>query len=143
MTTAPFTIERTYNAPIAKVWEAITNKDMMKEWYFDLEEFRAEVGFEFRFQGQGEGCDQYTHKCVVLEVEPLKKLSYSWQYVGYEGYSVVSFELTSKEDGTHLKLTHTGLESFPQNNPDLSKEGFAGGWTQLIGESLTNQLEAL
>lgn len=29
-------IERTYEAPIEKVWEAITNKDQMKQWYCDI-----------------------------------------------------------------------------------------------------------
>jgi uncharacterized protein YndB with AHSA1/START domain len=43
----PFVIERTYNAPIAKVWKALTDKNDMKQWYFDLSEFKPEVGFEF------------------------------------------------------------------------------------------------
>ena len=33
---SPFIIERTYNAPRNKVWRAITSKDDMKQWYFDL-----------------------------------------------------------------------------------------------------------
>ena len=28
----PFTIERTYNAPVENVWKAITDKDEMKKW---------------------------------------------------------------------------------------------------------------
>ncbi len=44
MKTEPFVIERTYNAPISKVWKAITDKEEMKEWYFDLAEFKPEVG---------------------------------------------------------------------------------------------------
>jgi len=31
METQPFVIERTYNAPIAKVWQAITDNNKMKE----------------------------------------------------------------------------------------------------------------
>jgi len=45
----PIVIERTFDAPVAKVWKAITDKDAMKQWYFDLPEFKAEVGFEFQF----------------------------------------------------------------------------------------------
>ena len=40
---------RTLNATVAKVWEALTDVDQMREWYFDLKEFRPEVGFEFGF----------------------------------------------------------------------------------------------
>ena len=39
------------DATPAKVWKAITDKDEMKQWYFDLKDFKAEVGFEFQFLG--------------------------------------------------------------------------------------------
>ena len=42
-------IERTFNAPVAKVWNAITDAEEMRQWYFDLKEFKPEVGFEFEF----------------------------------------------------------------------------------------------
>ncbi|HQW02016.1 MAG TPA: SRPBCC domain-containing protein, partial [Saprospiraceae bacterium] len=51
MSFPPFIIERTLNAPIDRVWQAITNKSQMKQWYFDLADFKAEVGFQFEFIG--------------------------------------------------------------------------------------------
>ena len=33
MSTTPFVIERTYNAPVDKVWKAITDKGQMKKKY--------------------------------------------------------------------------------------------------------------
>src|SRR5258706_6249103 len=57
----PFTIERTYNVHVEKLWKAITDKDEMKQWYFDLKEFRPEVGFEFQFPGQGNKGEHYLH----------------------------------------------------------------------------------
>src|SRR5882757_4289228 len=115
MNTEPFVIERTYNAPVEKVWQAITDKDKMKQWYFDLKEFKPEVGFEFRFFG-GSKEQQYEHVCKITEVVPGKKLTHSWQYAGYPGESFVTFELSPEGDKTKLKLTHTDLETFPQNN---------------------------
>jgi uncharacterized protein YndB with AHSA1/START domain len=44
-----FVIERTFDAPAEIVWKAITDKDDMKQWYFDLPAFKPEAGFEFRF----------------------------------------------------------------------------------------------
>lgn len=76
----PIIIERTYNAPVQKVWEAISDKEKMKQWYFDVSEFKAEPGFEFTFTGQGAKGEKYVHLCKVMEAEPQKKLSYSWQY---------------------------------------------------------------
>lgn len=136
----PFLIERTFSAPIEKVWKAITDKDEMKLWYFDLAEFKAEVGFKFQFIG-GPPERQYLHLCEVTEVVSGKKLTYSWRYDGYEGNSFVSFELFGEGDNTRLKLTHAGLETFPKENPDLAKHNFAEGWTSIIGESLKKYLE--
>ncbi len=136
----PFIIERTYNAPIAKIWKALTDKDEMKQWYFYLAEFKPEVGFEFRFYG-GTEKNQYLHICKVTEVIVGKKLTHSWRYDGYEGISFVTFELFAEGHKTRLKLTHAGLETFPKNNPDFAKENFANGWTAIIGTSLKEYLE--
>ena len=140
MTTEPFVIERTYDAPVAAVWEAITNRDKMSQWYFDLKEFRPEVGFEFRFYG-GPPHKQYLHICEVKEGVTGKKLTYSWRYDGYKGLSFVTFELFDEGGKTRVKLTHEGLETFPESNPDLAKKNFAEGWTAIIGTSLKEYLE--
>jgi uncharacterized protein YndB with AHSA1/START domain len=138
----PFVIERTYNAPVEKVWKAITDRDAMKEWYFDLAEFKPEPGFEFQFTG---GADDrtYLHLCKVIEVEKNRKISYSWTYDGYEGYSVVTFELTPEGEKTKLRLTHEGLETFPSNMGDFARKNFEQGWTEIIGTSLRNFVEGV
>ncbi|HKR07029.1 MAG TPA: SRPBCC domain-containing protein [Bacteroidia bacterium] len=136
MKTEPFVIERIFNVPAARIWKAITDKAEMKQWYFDIAEFKPEVGFEFQFPGEGHNCEKYMHLCKITEVIPGKKLTYSWRYENYEGNSFVTFELFEEGNSTRLKLTHTGLETFPVNNPDFAKESFAEGWTHLIGTSL-------
>lgn len=141
MANEPFVIERTYNAPVREVWKAITNKDQMKEWYFDLAEFKPEVDFEFQFEAGKDSTKPYLHLCKITEVVPFKKLAYTWSYADYEGGSLVTFELFDEGDKTRLKLTHEGLETFPANNPDLSKESFAEGWNYIIGTSLKNFVE--
>jgi uncharacterized protein YndB with AHSA1/START domain len=140
MTTSPFIIERTYHAPIARVWQAISDKNQMKQWYFDLAEFKPEVGFEFQFYG-GTEHKQYLHLCKITEVITNKKLSYTWRYDGYEGNSIVTFELFEEGDQTRLKLTHEGLETFPMSNPDFASKNFEMGWTELIGSLLKRFVE--
>jgi len=139
METAPFVIERTYNAPVDKVWQAITDKDKMKQWYFDLKEFKPEVGFEFQFSG-GSKEKSYLHLCKITEVITGRKLTHTWQYDGYPGKSFVTFELFPEGDKTRLKLTHAGLETFPAEQ-DFSRESFTKGWTYIIGKSLPEYLE--
>lgn len=140
MKSEPFVIERTYDAPVKKVWEAITNKDQMKQWYFDVPAFKPEIGTEFEFTGIGTEGQKYNHLCKVTEVEPDRKLSYSWRYKGYEGNSFVTFELFPEGDKTRLKLTHAGLETFPAVQA-FAKENFVMGWTELIGASLKKFVE--
>ena len=141
MNNEPFVIERTLNASTQKVWEAITDKQKMKQWYFDLSDFRPEVGFEFTFPGKGNEGQDYTHLCKITKVEPGKLLQYSWRYKSYAGMSFVTFELFPEGDGTRLKLTHEGLETFPQDTKDFARESFEGGWTYLIGTSIREFLE--
>jgi len=134
-------VERVYPAPIERVWKAITDKDQMKAWYFQLEEFKAEQGFKFQFTG-GDDKVQYLHECEVLVVEAPHKLSYSWTYPEHNtGYSVVTWELFKEgENSTRLKLTHEGLDSFPSTNPNFAPESFSQGWNYILGESLQKYL---
>lgn len=140
MNPEPFIIERTYNVPAAKVWRAITDKDQMKQWYFDLAEFKPEVGFAFSFYG-GDENKQYLHLCRVTEVVPGKKLVYSWQYEGDPGVSYVSWELFEEGTNTRLKLTHSGLDTFSKDDPALARENFEQGWNYIVGTSLKEFLE--
>ena len=132
-------IERTLNAPVARVWRALTDVDQMRIWYFDLKEFKPEVGFEFEFIVEHEGM-KYHHLCKVTEVIPQKKLAYTWRYKGEAGDSLVTFELFSEGDTTRLKLTHTGIETFPKT-PAFARKNFETGWTAIIGSELKQFLE--
>jgi uncharacterized protein YndB with AHSA1/START domain len=40
------------NAPLDKVWNAITNKEQMKNWYFDVPDFEPKIGNNFSFYGE-------------------------------------------------------------------------------------------
>ena len=134
-------ISRLINAPIEKVWLAITSKEAMNKWYFKIASFKPEVGFSFQFTGEGAKGDIYIHHCEVKEVIPLKKISYSWRYEGIPGKSLVTFELTPEGNKTTLKLTHTGLDTFVTDSPDFADGSFATGWAFIIGKSLLEYLE--
>ena len=138
----PFVIETAFNTPANRVWQAITDRKKMKQWYFSLKEFKPRVGFVFEFYGGENGGIQYLHHCEIKEVIPDKKLSHSWKYTDYPGESFVTWELFNEGNTTNLKLTHTGLETFPADNPDFAKENFAGGWDYIINTLLKQYLRA-
>src|SRR5438067_2854750 len=132
-------VERTLNAPVAKVWKALTDVDQMRQWYFDLKEFRPEVGFEFDFTVEHEGT-KYHHLCKITEVIAQKKIAYTWRYKGEPGDSLVTFELFGEGEKTRLKLTHEGIESFPKT-PAYARKNFEAGWTAIIGSDLKQFVE--
>lgn len=135
-------IERIYNAPVEKVWKAITIKEEMKKWYFDIPEFKPEVGFEFQFYGVGKHGEKFLHLCKITEVVNQRKLTHSWRYQGYEGHSFVTFELFAEGSKTRLKLSHSGLETFPVTaHNDFARENFMEGWTHIIGTGLKEYVE--
>jgi uncharacterized protein YndB with AHSA1/START domain len=140
MNAEPIIIEQALNAPVATVWNALTQKELMKQWYFDLEDFKAEVGFEFRFPGGPDG-KSYTHICQVVSANKEQTLAYTWKYEGYEGVSTVTFDLFPDGERSRIKLTHEGIETFPADNPDLARENFVGGWNHIIGVSLPEFVE--
>ena len=132
-------VERILNAPLANVWKALTDVEEMRQWYFDLKEFRPEVGFEFEFVVEHEG-NRYHHLCKITEVVPQKKIAYTWRYKGEPGDSLVTFELFAEGEKTRVKVTHTGIESFPKT-PAYARQNFEKGWTQLIGSELKQFVE--
>ena len=144
MSTAPakaIVVERLFATSADALWRALTDKDEMRQWYFDLPEFKPEVGFQFSFTGGPSPERLYVHLCEITEVVLGKKLSYSWRYEGYSGDSLVSFELFPKGDKTLLRLTHVGVESFPSDNPDLARHNFEAGWDGIVNQSLQAYVE--
>ena len=119
-------VERTLQAPVDLVWRCLTTTQDMYRWFFDLKEFKPEVGFAFEFSVEHEG-HTYHHICKVTEVAPQKKLAFTWRYAGHEGDSLVSFELFPEGKATKLKLSHAGLESFPKL-PQFARKNFEEGW---------------
>ena len=135
----PILVEATYNAPADVVWKAITDRDQMQEWYFDMPAFEPKVGFEFTFKGENEG-RVYFHLCKIMEVIPGKKLKHTWTYKDYEGVSYVTFELFPEGNQTRIRLTHEGIETFP-DLPDFKRENFQEGWSMIIGQMLKDYVE--
>jgi uncharacterized protein YndB with AHSA1/START domain len=132
-------VERTLNAPIARVWKALTDANQMRQWYFDLKEFKPQVGFEFEFLVEHEG-NRYHHLCQVTDVVLQKKIAYSWRYKGEPGDSLVTFELFGEGNKTRVKVTHTGIETFPKT-PAYARKNFENGWTAIIGTELKQFVE--
>jgi uncharacterized protein YndB with AHSA1/START domain len=139
--TDPIVVEQIYPTSIAAVWKAITDKDQMRQWFFEpMTEFQPEPGFETEFNVHHEGRD-YLHQWRITDVVPEEKIVYNWKYGGYPGDSTVVWELSETPDGTKLVLTHQTHEPFSQDDPVFSRESGVAGWNYFIRESLKAFLE--
>lgn len=127
-------MERVVNARAEKVWKAFTDPEEMRKWYFDVTGFKPEVATVFTFTGQKEDT-VFLHLCTVTEVIPGRKIAHTWRYQGQPGDSLLTIELFPEGEKTRVKLTHSGLETFPQNE-DFARENFVAGWNAIIGTNL-------
>jgi len=137
----PIVVEQAYTSPIEKVWESITDSSRMRQWFFEnIDSFKPEIGFQTAFNVHFHDKD-YLHVWKVTEVIPGKKIVYQWKYGGYPGDSYVAWELSAENNLTKLKLTHSGMESFPRDNPDFAREVCTDGWNFFIRKRLKEFLE--
>ena len=127
-----------YDAHLENVWQALTDPDAMKVWYFpQLRKFEPVVGFVMKFEDDR---STYRKHWQVTQVMNKRRLAHTWTYDGYPGTSEVIFELSREGDKTLLKLTHSGLGSFP-DDPHFARHRFEEGWKSIIGYKLKNYLE--
>ncbi len=138
---APVIVEQKFDKPLRTVWKAITEQPQMVRWFFtDIPEFKAETGFETAFNVNSEGRN-FHHRWKILEAEVPEKIVYHWSYSDIEGEGMVTFELMESDKGTLLRLTNTGLDSFPADIPEFSRENCIGGWQYFIQGNLKNYLD--
>jgi len=124
------------NAPVEKVWSAITNKAQMKEWYYDIPDFELGLHNEFNFYEPG-GANKYHHQGEILEVIPNEKFKYSWSYPEIsKERTIVKWELEKRGDETEITLTHKGLENLDHLGEDFQMESFEKGWLGIVGHRL-------
>ena len=141
-TDPPIIVEQLLNANVKKVWNAITEVEQMKKWFFDnIPSFKAEVGFETQFTVSA-GERSFPHIWTITHVEVNKKITYNWRYGGYKGDSFVHFELhPGEDDKTLIRVTTEVVEDFALDIPEFKRESCLGGWNYFIKENLNQYID--
>jgi uncharacterized protein YndB with AHSA1/START domain len=141
-TTNNIVLEKTYNAPISLVWQAITEEQHMRNWYFDFKgQFQLEIGHSFDWHAGDLKDKQWLHRGEMLEIVPNKKLVHTWTYPGYSGKAIAYWELTEIDASTtKLNFRFDFAEPFDANEPALMRNNFVNGWNELILNSLEQYL---
>ena len=138
----PVALQRVYEAPIAKVWEAITDKSQLKQWYFDFsEQFELEVGHVFDWWAGPPDGKQWHHRGEITEVVPQKKLAHTWEFPGYVGKAKLLWELTAVDaNHTRLDFRFDILVPFDPKEDALRRKHFVEGWNHIINIGLAEYL---
>jgi uncharacterized protein YndB with AHSA1/START domain len=119
-------IEREMPHPPEKIWRALTQAPLIKEWLMD-NDFQPVVGHSFNFRSTPMPNWNGTIDCEVLVVEPAKKLSYSWSSMGL--VSVVVLTLVATSSGTLVRMEQSGFRP----DQEAAYQGANYGWQKFFG----------
>ena len=112
-----------------KVWRALTEPALLKDWLLPVTGLKLELGAAFTFQTQAFQDWDGTVRCRMLEIEPLQKLRYAWAVGEMELDTVLTFTLSPIEAGTRLSIVQSGFKPH-------QKQAFGGaryGWNMMGG----------
>ena len=128
-------------ASSSKVWEALTNPDLIKQYLFGTQVTTDwQVGSSITYKGIWQG-KPYEDKGQVLEIEPRKRLvSTFWSALAGlpdrpENYQTVRYELSPEAGGAKLMITQDNNET--QADADHSGQNWA-----MVLDGLKKLLEA-
>ena len=93
------------DAPEA-VWRALTDPASLGDWLMP-NDFQPVVGHHFQYRATSARGWSGIVDCVVLVVEPPRRLSYSWRSGKLD--TVVTWGLEPHAGGTKLTLVHSGF----------------------------------
>jgi uncharacterized protein YndB with AHSA1/START domain len=128
------TLTRDFGAPQDRVWRAISTGALMAEWLLP-NDFLPVVGHVFTLKSPGFPGWDGVISARVLDVDPPRRLAYTWVALGIE--TEVSLTLEPTPTGTRLTVAQSGFrEDQPQNHA-----GARHGWTNFL-DRLSAQLEA-
>ena len=138
-TTAPSQVETIsfevdLRHPPEKVWRALIDPELLSQWLMPVIGLDPRPGAAFTLKAPAFPGWDGTVNCRFTEIEPLRKLSYTWAVPFLD--TVVTFTLKPSALGTHLTIVQSGF------TPDQKREsgGARYGW-KMMGGKLVDLLE--
>ena len=127
-------------APVARVWQALTDYKQFGEWFRVKIEGPFVVGEKSRGHILVPGYEHLKWQATVQKMEPESLFSYTWHpypsdpNVDYtkETPTLVEFRLQKSATGTTLVVTESGFEKVPANRRAEAFRMNSQGWTGQI-----------
>jgi uncharacterized protein YndB with AHSA1/START domain len=129
-------IKRFINAPRERVYRAWTDPAQLKEWWgpegVRTRKFEADarVGGKYRWDLFNQDGEEMSVFGEYRELIPGKKIVFTWKWDDDEAWenksSTVTIELSDRDGGTEIKLTHVQLPS------EESRNRHNEGWNSVL-----------
>ena len=139
-------IERIFNAPRDRVWKAMTDPDLVAQWWgrgnkLVIEKMEFERGGHWRYVEHGpEGVHGFEGR--YREVTPPERIVSTFEWDGMPGYVIVnSMTLTDLGDGRTKMVTISQFHT-PEERDGMLSSGMEGGMNQSY-EALDRVLESM
>jgi uncharacterized protein YndB with AHSA1/START domain len=128
-------------APPERIFKALTDASELKQWFRSPEcpvklwEMDPRMDGAYRYATEKGAIvvnDVNEFECHghITEFDPPRVLAYTW-YANWHDDStrrtLVRWELTPKEHGTDVKVTHSGLSNLP-----IARKDYGGGWPEVV-----------
>jgi len=128
------------NAPISRVWRAITDHKEFGTWFQVNLESPFVVGEKTRGQITHPECRGLVMELIVDVMEPQRTFAFRRQPTAIDPkkdysndpYTVVEFKLEAVGDRTVLHLTESGFDALPAAQRDECFRRNEGGWIEQV-----------
>jgi uncharacterized protein YndB with AHSA1/START domain len=128
-------------APVERVFKALIDPAQLKVWFNDSSapikswNMDARLGGKYEYAtGKGSivvnGVSEFECRGEILEIDPPRLLVYTWianWHDDKQRKTTVRWELESRGQGTHVKVTHSGLAQ-----EKVAREDYRGGWPRVL-----------
>lgn len=108
-------VEAYFTASPQRVWDALTNPELIEQYFFGTQAVSDwQVGSSLQFMGEWEG-QAYLDKGTILQSDSPKIFQYDYlsSMSGLEdkpeNYAIITYALTSENEGTRLVISQTGI----------------------------------
>jgi len=130
------------SAPPERVFKAISDAGELQRWFGGSPEcpvktwkMEPRLGGHYSYATKQasisvNGVSEFECHGEIVECDPPRLLAYTWIANWHDApnsRTLVRWELTSVHNGTHVRVTHSGLASLP-----VARTDYAGGWPGVV-----------
>jgi uncharacterized protein YndB with AHSA1/START domain len=101
--------EISVNAPRETVWRYFEDPDLLAAWLM-RNNFTGRLGERFQLFGRPSSEWDGVLDCRLVELDPPRKIAYTWNANDINGETLVTIELFEEGDGTRIRLMHSNFE---------------------------------